>query len=163
MGLSEHLAAIRESLSFGKLVMEVRQTQTISSLAISPRLGRVFTFTVKSTTLECDVSEVVSASAAVLVQFSVDACACTCSLSDVDCAISAERSLSTLWRRFCNQIVRLQCVWSDNDLFALNWIRVSSLSLDATTTFGMKRHLMSRVMTNFCCEFCVLVQNIINF
>jgi hypothetical protein len=88
------------------------------------------------------VSEAVAVSAAVWEQLSVDACACTFSLSDVglldslrciisDSAVSNERSLSPLGRQLCNPILELQSVCPETDRFVLNSIDLSSLSVDA--------------------------------
>jgi hypothetical protein len=96
----------------------------------------------KGVTLECDVSEAVAVSAAVREQLSVDACACTFSVSDVGVldalrciisgsAVSDERSLSTLGRQLCNPMLELQSVCSKTDRFDLNSIDLSSLSVDA--------------------------------
>jgi hypothetical protein len=96
----------------------------------------------KGATLECDVSDAVAVSAAVWEQLSVDACACTFSLSDVGVlkslrcvisgsAVSDERSLSTLGRQLCNQMLELQGVCPGTDRFDLNSIDLSSLSVDA--------------------------------
>jgi hypothetical protein len=75
----------------------------------------------KGVTLECDVSEAASVSAALRQQLSVDACASTFSLSDVGVldslrciisgsAVSDERSLSTFGRQLCNPMLELQSV-----------------------------------------------------
>jgi hypothetical protein len=75
-------------------------------------------------------------------QLSVDACACTFSLSDVGVldslrciisgsAVSDERSLSTLGRQLFNPVLELQSVCSETDRFDLKSTDLSSLSVDA--------------------------------
>jgi hypothetical protein len=139
--LSERLSAFRQSPDFKEVVIaEVRQSQTAASLAVLPPLDRSFTFMSKGVTLECDVSEAVSVSAAVREQLSVDACAF--SLSDVgvldslrciisSSAVSDARSLSTLGRQLCNPMLELQSICSETDRFDLNSINLSSFSVDA--------------------------------
>jgi hypothetical protein len=125
--LSERLSTFQQSPEFQKVVIaEMRQSQTAASLAVIPRLDLSFTFMAKGVTLECDVSEAVSVSAAVREQLSVDACACMFSLSDVGvldslrCIISGsvvfdERSLSPLGQQLCNPMLELQSVCSKTD------------------------------------------------
>jgi hypothetical protein len=141
--LSERLSAFRKSADFKEVATaEVRQSQTAASLAVLPPLDRPFRFMAKGVTLECDVSEAASVSAAVREQFSVDACACTFFLSDVGVlsslrciisgsAVSDQRSLSTLGRQLCNPMLELQSVCSETHRFDLNSIDLSSLSVDS--------------------------------